>query len=212
MDAAFWHQKWENKQIGFHRDEVNPLLVDHIESLDLRKGQTFFLPLCGKTLDITWLLSQGFEVKGVEFYEPAVIALFEGLGLKPKINSLGQLKQYRAENITIYVGDIFDLSKMILGRVDAVYDRAAIVALPESMRGDYTQHVMGITQCAPQLLINYVYDQSMMPGPPFSVTNAELVNHYGNNYVMTLLFSGDVEGGLKGRCLATENVWLLGRH
>jgi thiopurine S-methyltransferase len=209
MDAAFWHQKWESKQIGFHRDEVNPLLVAHIDSLSLQSGQIFFLPLCGKTLDVAWLLSQGFTVKGVEFHEPAVIALFESLGLEPEIISLGALKQYYTETLIVYVGDVFDLTGKILGQVDVVYDRAAIVALPHEIRGDYAQQIVRIARTPRQLIISYVYDQAVMSGPPFSVPNAELAEHYGTDYKMTLLYTGDVEDGLKGRCPATECVWLL---
>ena len=68
---------------------------------------------------------------------------------------------------------------------------------------------MRITRTPRQLVINYVYDQAAMSGPPFSVTNAELAEHYGTDYKMTLLYTCDVEGGLKGRCPATECVWLL---
>ena len=212
MDAAFWHQKWQNNQIRFHRDEVNPLLVNHIDALGLQAGQIIFLPLCGKTLDIAWLLTQGFQVKGVELHEPAIIELFEALDIVPEVTELGNLKRYYAEGLTLYVGDFFKLTVSVLGEVDAVYDRAAIVALPEKMRGNYTRQVMALTQKSDQLLINYVYDQILMSGPPFSVSNEELALHYNAHYVMTLLFSADIEGGLKGRCPATEHVWLLKRN
>ncbi|MCL4165876.1 UNVERIFIED_CONTAM: hypothetical protein GTU68_010752 [Idotea baltica] len=209
MDAAFWHQKWENNQTAFHRTAVNALLTDHLAYLALEAGDTVFIPLCGKTLDIDWLLTQGFKVKGIELYEPAVEALFAALALTPEVTELKDLKCYRADDITIYVGDIFRLTKSILGVVDAVYDRAAIVALPDTMRQDYTKQVLAITEQASQLLINYVYDQSKLMGPPFSVSNDELKSHYGDTYQMTLLFSADVAGGMKGQCPATEHVWLL---
>ena len=77
MDAAFWHQKWEQNQIGFHRNTVNAFLVEHVDALALKAGEQLFLPLCGMTLDIGWLLSKGYCVVGVELHEPAVIALFD---------------------------------------------------------------------------------------------------------------------------------------
>ena len=66
MEADFWHQKWEKNDIGFHREEANPLLVDHFDALNLPQGSRVFLPLCGKTRDIAWLLSQGYRVVGAE--------------------------------------------------------------------------------------------------------------------------------------------------
>ncbi|MBT3504485.1 MAG: thiopurine S-methyltransferase [Piscirickettsiaceae bacterium] len=212
MDPAFWHQKWEDKQIGFHRDAVNPLLLAHFKALALEKGQTIFLPLCGKTLDIAWLLTQGLSVKGIELHEPAVVELFDDLGLEPVIAELGFLKCYSAPGLMIYVGDIFKLTITVLGEVNAVYDRAAIVALPKTMRADYAIQVMALSQKSDQLVINYVYDQSIMAGPPFSVSNEELALYYSEHYSMTLLYENDVEGGLKGCCPATESVWLLNRN
>jgi thiopurine S-methyltransferase len=212
MDPAFWHQKWEDKQIGFHRDAVNPLLVAYFKALALKKGQTIFLPLCGKTLDIAWLLRQEISVKGIELYEPAVVELFDALGLEPVITELAFLKCYSAPGLMIYVGDIFKLTVTVLGEVNAVYDRAAIVALPKTMRADYATQLMTLSQKSDQLVINYIYDQAIMAGPPFSVPNEEVALYYSEHYSMTLLYENGVEGGLKGRCPATESVWLLNRN
>jgi thiopurine S-methyltransferase len=212
MDAEFWHQKWQNNQIGFHRHAVNPFLVDYIDHLSLKAGQRLFLPLCGKTLDIAWLLSKGYQVVGVELHEPAVVALFEDLGVEPDITVVGHLKRYEHAGVTLFVGDLFDLTREDIGRVDAVYDRAAIVALPQSIRAQYAQHIMTSSGVASQLLINYEYDQTAVKGPPFSVSNDELATHYSQHYTMTLLHHSDVDGGMKGQCPATENVWLLQRY
>ena len=65
MDSDFWHQKWEQGEIGFHESQVNPVLVGNLESLNLTKGSRLFLPLCGKTHDIAWLLAQGYRIAGV---------------------------------------------------------------------------------------------------------------------------------------------------
>ncbi|MDP2246790.1 MAG: thiopurine S-methyltransferase, partial [Nitrosomonadales bacterium] len=45
MEANFWHQKWERGEIAFHQHEANPLLVSHIDQLNLEKGKRVFLPL-----------------------------------------------------------------------------------------------------------------------------------------------------------------------
>ena len=104
---------------------------------------------------------------------------------------------------------IFDLSGEVLGPVDAVYDRAALVALPEDMRRRYTAHLIEITDKAPQLLIAHQYDQNAMDGPPFSISDEEIEAHYRDHYDLAKLASVEVAGGLKGKCPARENVWLL---
>lgn len=209
MDANFWHQKWERNETAFHQNEANPLLVKYLSGLSLKEGSRIFIPLCGKTRDIAWLLTNGYCVAGAELSKVAIKQLFAELGLEPKISSFDKLEHYSATNIDVFAGDIFNLSRNTLGSVDAIYDRAALVALPLEMRKQYTKHLMQITGKAPQLLISYVYDQSAIDGPPFSISNEEVNQHYTDNYGLTLIASVDVSGGMKGKCAAIENVWLL---
>ena len=209
MDPSFWHQKWEKDEIAFHEREANPLLVKHFSELSLAKGSRVFVPLCGKTLDISWLLSNGYRVAGAELSQIAIEQLFMELGLQPEISTVGEVEQWSANRVDIFVGDIFALSRKMLGPVDTIYDRAALVAFPEEMRNRYTAHLTEITGKAPQLLICYDYDQSLMPGPPFSIRNEEVHRHYADHYEVTLIASTEVPSGLKGKCAATENVWLL---
>ncbi|MBD5802142.1 Thiopurine S-methyltransferase [Azoarcus sp. Aa7] len=209
MDANFWHEKWERNEIGFHGSEAHSLLVENFDALALPPGSRIFLPLCGKTLDIHWLLAQGHRVVGAELSPLAIQQLFAELGVEPTVSRIGALDRYAAEGLDVYVGDIFDLTAEILGPVDAVYDRAALVALPPAVRPRYTAHLTAITHEAPQLLICFEYDQSQHAGPPFSIDADEVRQHYADRFRPTRLAHVDVAGGLKGKCPATESVWLL---
>ena len=209
MNVDFWNQKWEKNEIAFHESKPNPLLVAYFKELNLVEGSRVFLPLCGKTLDIAWLLSKGYRVAGAELSKLAIEQLFIELGVEPKITECGNVSRYSAKNIDIFVGDIFDLSSEVLGLVDAIYERAALVALPEEMRKKYTKHLLEITGTAQQLLITFEYDQSLMDGPPFSLNSDEVNRHYKDVYNLALLESISVPGGLKGICAAIENIWLL---
>ena len=209
MDGDFWRQKWRDEQIAFHQPAAHPMLVAHFAALGLREGARVFVPLCGKSLDIGWLLGAGFRVAGAELVETAVEQLFAELGLEPEITDAGALKRYAAERIDIFVGDIFKLDAGTLGPVDAVYDRAALVALPAAMRQAYAAHVAAITARAPQLLITFDYDQSRMEGPPFAVAEGEVRGLYEGVYDVVLLANAEVAGGLKGMCPAIETGWAL---
>ena len=209
MDKNFWHQRWEKNEIAFHEEAANLLLVKYFSQLSLTEDSRIFLPLCGKTLDIAWLLSNGCSVVGAELSKIAIEQLFLNLGIKPTITQAGKLEHHSAANIDVFVGDLFDLSREQLGHVDAVYDRGALVALPEMTRRRYTEHLAKITDQAPQLLICYEYQQSLMEGPPFSISNDEVKRHYGEGFNLFFLASVEVQGGLKGKCPAKENVWLL---
>lgn len=209
MEASFWHAKWEKSEIAFHQDDFNPLLIEHFGALTLPAGSRVFVPLCGKTRDILWLLQSGYRVVGAELSRVAVEQLFTEMDLQPSISQAGPLTRFAAEDIDIYTGDIFELSGSELGQVDAVYDRAALVALPAAMRQRYAEHLVAITGRARQLLIAYEYDQSLQNGPPFAVGADEVRRLYGRHYELTLLASAEVAGGLRGKCPATEHVWLL---
>lgn len=215
MQHDFWHNKWEKNETGFHLPEANPLLVKHFSALNLtpkipqKTSPRVFLPLCGKTFDIAWLLAQGYQVVGAELSQIAIDDLFKSLNITPIITKTGELTHYSAASIDIFVGDIFKLTPTILESVDGVYDRAALVALPEYMRKQYSAHLRALSDNAPQLLICFEYDQTIHAGPPFSISADEVKQHYQAHYALSLLASETMPDGLKGKFPATEQVWLL---
>lgn len=209
MKKEIWLERWEKGQTGFHNDKVNPLLIKHFNALDLPLASRIFVPLCGKTHDIGWFLSKGYCIVGVELSEKAVKQLFEDLGEEPYIMVEGEHTHYHAENIDIFVGDFFSLTSELIGNIDAIYDRAAIVALPTDMRKEYTQHMLTFAQDVPQLMTTVVYDQSLMDNSPFSVDKNELEKLYGDHYTITQLDEIKVDGGLKQVKDIQEYVWLL---
>lgn len=211
MKADYWHNKWATEDIGFHESEANGLLQKNIQRLELEPNKRLFLPLCGKTRDIAFLLTQGYRVVGAELSEKAIQTLFDDLAITPVVHEVGELLHYSAESIDIFVGDIFKLSKKLLGEVDAIYDRAALVALPEDMRKRYTQHLMAISATAPQLAITFEYDQSKMNGPPFSISQNMIEEYYQANYSIEHLASNKMSNALKAKINAHENAWLLQR-
>ena len=209
MDPEFWHARWAANEIGFHEGEPNTLLVSHFDTLALPRGSRVFVPLCGKTRDIHWLLSQGVQVVGVELSELAVSQLFEDLSLEPRIETHGALKHYAAKGIDIFAGDIFHLDPATLGTVDAIYDRAALVALPEAMRSDYRSHLQSLCPGAAQLLLTLEYEKGLIPGPPFSIPTEDVHAHFGDAYDIRPLDSRYSAKGLKDAYPVTERAWHL---
>ena len=209
MNISFWQSRWSKNDIAFHEGEANSLLLKTFHNLNLKEKSRILIPMCGKTKDIGWFLSMGFQVVGVELIEMAVEQLFSELNMKPEITGSNNIKRYSSANLDIFAGDFFEISSKELGHVDAVYDRAAIVALPERMRVKYASHLIDVSKSAPQLVITYIYNQSQMQGPPFSVDITEMQMHYEDTYRLKLLEKKDVPGGLKNILPATENAWLL---
>lgn len=209
MDPEFWQQRWALNQTAFHEADVHRLLLAHHEQLALPGAARVFVPLCGKTHDIDWFAGRGHAVVGCELNRPAVEEVFDRMDLTPEETRENDLVRLAAGPVEIFVGDFFHLSGDQLGSVDAIYDRAALVALPENMRRDYARHLGDICGSAPQLLITFDYDQAMMDGPPFSVPGDEIEALYREHYQMQLLSRRPIGGSLAQRCSGTEEAWLL---
>lgn len=208
MQKEFWLERWELNQIPFHQLKANPRLTQNFAALGLAAGARVFVPLCGKSLDVHWLLGHGYQVVGAELSRIAVEQLFRELGCEPSVTDAGALTRFEAPGIVVYQGSIFELTEALLGPVDAVYDRAALVALPEPMRSQYAPLVMALTHHEPQLLVCFEYDEKCMDGPPFSIREPEVRRRFEGSYEVRLL-EHVISEMLRGTCPSEESVWLL---
>ncbi len=193
MQQEFWHERWQLNQIGFHNQEVNGHLQRNWPTLNIAAGSRVFVPLCGKSNDMLWLLAQGFEVIGVELSPLAVKAFFAENGLSVTIRQQGQFSVSETEGLRIYCGNFFDLSANDLAGVNAVYDRASLVALPPKMRAAYALHTHSLLKPGTKtLLVAFDYPQHEMQGPPFSVQTHEVQTLYREWCNVELLQTEDI--------------------
>lgn len=170
MHSSFWFDRWQTHQIGFHQPDGQPMLHAHWASLELASTARVLVPLCGKARDMAWLADQGHAVTGVELSETAAHDFFTESARTYDISPDGPFQLFSDGVIDILVGDFFDLSADRLAGFDAWYDRAALIALPPTMRAQYVTHLLGhLPPRARGLLITFAYDQARMEGPPFSV-------------------------------------------
>ena len=172
---ANWLEFWENNEINWHSDVVTQELEEYLGLLKLEPGNKVFFPLCGKSLDMIYLLNQGFSVVGVELSEIAIKQFFHENGLDYTITRVGKFDLYSAKNIEIYCGDFFSLSSKHLSDVKAVFDRKSLIALDQNLRQKYVKHLNDIISLGVRvLLITLHYPQHQMSGPPFSVEKSEV--------------------------------------
>lgn len=173
MEHNYWHERWSLKQIGFHQAEINPLLQRFWSALKLAPGDEVLVPLCGKSKDMLWLHRQGHPVLGVELSQLALQELISEHGLSGKPVQHEHYCGYDLPDMTLLCGDFFHLSAEDCCEARAVYDRAALVALPPAMRANYVRHLLEILPKGCQiLLIGMEYASS--GGPPFCVEQAEI--------------------------------------
>jgi len=170
-----WIQRWENGETGWHREVTNDKLVEFIDSLKLQAGGMVFVPLCGKSYDMIYLLKQGYKVIAVEMSALAIEAFFHENAIAYTVQKAEKFSVYNADNIRIFCGDYFDLDADHLSKVEAVYDRGSLIALPTDLRVKYAQHSHTIIPSGCRvLLLTLHYPQSQIDGPPFSVSEAEV--------------------------------------
>ncbi|MEI6068111.1 MAG: thiopurine S-methyltransferase [Methylococcaceae bacterium] len=193
MQQEFWHERWQLNQIGFHNQGVNSHLQHNWPTLNIKAGSRVFVPLCGKSKDMLWLLAQGFEVIGVELSPLAVKAFFAENGLSVTMRQHGKFSISETEGLSIYCGDFFDLNANDLTGTNAVYDRASLVALPPEMRTAYALHMQSLLKTGTKtLLVAFDYPQHEMQGPPFSVQTHEVQILYRDWCNVELLQTEDI--------------------
>ncbi len=212
MQLEDWDARWRAGQIGFHQSKVTGALEDFgADVLGSDPGRVL-VPLCGKTVDLVFLADRADTVIGVEFVEQAVQEFFDEQGLRPVIDE-GPPRAYRAENYVIFASDIFEINDRHTGVIDVVFDRAALVALEHDVRIRYAAQLSSILPVGARiLLVTFDYDQPMMSGPPFAVSDIEVAALFGNGFDIEHLRTRDVlDAQFRGRGLAamTESTFCL---
>ncbi len=153
MSNQRWKAKWKADDIAFHQPQIHPHLIRFWPQLALPEGATVLVPLCGKSLDLGWLHQQGHRVIGIELSHIAIAAFFAERGLQPQRQRLGRFQRYWAGTLELWCGDLFDLRREDLGEVAAVYDCAALTALPAASRSHYVRQLSALLAVGGQMLL-----------------------------------------------------------
>jgi thiopurine S-methyltransferase len=174
MNRDYWLNRWKENRIGFHKAGVNPLLERFWPGVSAAPRRTL-VPLCGKSDDLAWIAGRGHDVVGVDLSEIAGRSFASEHGLEVTVVDSPPFTMLRSGHITYLVGDFFDLTPENAGRFDLVYDRAALIAIPEDRRPAYVRQLDSLLDPGGQiLLITLEYDPLQMSGPPHTVPESEV--------------------------------------
>ncbi|EGR1578036.1 thiopurine S-methyltransferase [Vibrio parahaemolyticus] len=184
-DQEFWHSKWASNQIGFHLEDVNPLLPAYWHHANPKREDKVLVPLCGKSEDLVWLATKHDSVEGGELSQIAVRSFFAEHFYTPTVTPIsGMHELYQFDELSIYAGDFFTAP---VSQADIVYDRAALVALPQDMREEYVARLKQLLNPGGRiLLVTLNYPQEEMAGPPFSVPLEEIQQLFAGYKVICL--------------------------
>jgi thiopurine S-methyltransferase len=193
LRPKFWRERWRTGQIGFHQSAVDSRLKQYWADFKLAGGSRVFVPLCGKSLDLTWLRERGHFVAGVELSAVALESFCMEHGVPAMRRTQGRFDVYEAPNLRLYCGDFFALTTDLLGDVAALYDRAALISWAPELRASYVEHIAALTRPGTQtLLLTLEYPQTQMSGPPFCVGADEVVRLYAHHHAIQELSRHDI--------------------
>lgn len=193
MEISYWQSRWQKNKTGWHMQQVFPLLKKYWPGLGIKQKAAVLVPLCGKTLDIDWLAAQEYYPVGVDVSD---IALKEIMGRQDQPfsqASKGPFKCYTSSSMELLCGDILKLRADWLPDIEAVYDKAALIALPPEKRTRYSELIQSLMQPGYRMLLNcFEYPPEEMNGPPFPVFEDELVQLYGDKCTVELLHNHSI--------------------
>lgn len=193
MDYEFWNKCWQRPSQPFHVDGEHPFLKWCYADI-FSAEQKILIPLSGKSLDAIALAERKFHTVSIEFNPLAVHQFFNDNNLSPLITSFDSDANpndskflYQVEHIDIWLADFFNVNSNDTGLLSQVWDRAALVALPDEMRKKYISHLKTLLKPKAIILTALMdYDDSEMSGPPFKITEQELKSLYHDAQVELL--------------------------
>ena len=191
VEAEFWLQRWREGSTPWHEGAPNEALRRHLDRLELRSGDRIFVPLCGKAEDMWWLHERELEVLGIDLSPIAGREFLDVHGLEFTESRDSRYSVLESPGFRLFAGDFFALEADDLAGVAAVYDRAALVALPPPMRRRYAERLNTLVG-APILLISMVYPEHEIDGPPFSVPESEVRALFGDRRRVRHLAEEDI--------------------
>lgn len=189
-DNPLWLRRWQQQDTDdFHQSSVNRFLPRFWPSLNAAPNSRVFVPFCGKSLDMIWLAEQGHQVIGVELSPIAVRDFFRENRLPSRQQRAGRFTLWQHGKLSILCGDYFALTAANLGRIDTVYDRAALTALPGDLRKRYVTQLRKIVAPTADILLLTTEDAEAdeTPSQIFGVA-AEIEALYSANFVVELAY------------------------
>lgn len=182
MEASFWIKSWElgGFYTSFHRKDIHPYVLEYMTPEEI-ENKNILVPLCGKTVDMLYLAQYANKVIGVELVEEAILQFFSENNLSyQKIDD----ETFISGNIILLKKDFMSLTNQEIGKIDWIYDRASLVALPLEMRKDYLKAIDRLSDIGTKQLIITLEYFPLINSAPFSIPAEEVNEYYGEGHIV----------------------------
>lgn len=196
-NREFWEKAWADGRTRFHRDQYNPTLVAHAPNF-FEAGSKVLVPLCGKSIDLLWLAARGHGVSGIEVARKPL----EDFIVENNLDGTWENERFqvKGQRLTLFNQDFF----LHDGRYNAIFDRACLVALPQTLRKRMAERYRDLLMPRGKILLLTI-EHNHSDGPPYNVNDHEVQSIFGNNFSIELISQQqDGERLIKARKLVLQ--------
>ena len=163
------------------------MLEHYLPQLKLSAGDQVLVPLCGKSLDMGWIIKRRLRVLGIELSAIAIEAFFDTQKVIPTRQAHRNFIRWQHKDCEIWCGDIFDLRLKDMRTIKLIYDCMALTAMPAKTREQYVAHFTRILPKTSPILLLTTETPDEQVANSVSTIDSEVHSLYQKDYQIALL-------------------------
>ena len=166
----YWQDLWSRPEPRrFEQRSPHVLLQRFIAEPSHRGGldlEGVFMPFCGQSVDVDYLLDQGLTVVGNDLCQRPLVEILDRLerGCEGTQAASRDLVRFQSSGLTLIQGDFFHLVPADIASCNLCYDRAGSVVLPPDVRRAFASHLAALQEPGDRyLVLSNEYDEADVP-------------------------------------------------
>tara|TARA_Y100001936_G_scaffold253783_1_gene320966 strand:- start:7374 stop:7979 length:606 start_codon:yes stop_codon:yes gene_type:complete len=173
--SQFWDDCYVSNNIGWDLGDITPVFKDWAQNIP--KKSKILVPGAGNGYDPLYFSSLGHEVLAVDFSKQAIKRIEK------------EAKKYNL-SIKALKCDFFDLESKLYNNFDYIVEYTFFCAIDPINRLKYIDHIYNLLKRSGYLVglflpLNKSKDEG---GPPFSVSEDEIINNFSNKFKLVKSF------------------------
>lgn len=188
MIVGMWKECWNIFNVEFYNLQLNELFVKYYQRMLIRLGMWIFVFLCGKVVEMKWLLDYGYKVVGLEVVFVFCKVFFEENGIFYNVKEMkgiyGEKYESFDQKIVIYSCDFFFFIVDICGEFDGIWDCGGLNFMDVEDREVYIYRICILMGKGCVNLIEFVNFDKFMVDIIWSMIKEELQKVFGEGFIV----------------------------
>ena len=161
--------------------------MDYYNDLAIGTAQTIFVPLCGDSIDMAYLLEKGHSIMGNELSSIACEKFLSQTQRNYHKTSKHTFTIYHSNMLTLYCGDYFKLLPGWFEQAQIVYDHTALIALPSNQRPNYVDQMRRLAPNLSKLLLITLDFSADTTSAPYKCSPEEVAQLFAQHFTIDLI-------------------------